>query len=147
MTRKDLPRDESRIASPKRRTRDDQLRERSRRADDLLRKRADLALKLFHPVARKLGPVAFRVAERPRADVGNPHVGLAAVTIEGAQHRVVGRLAADEPLRRVGVACALDPNYPEAGPGEENDLARLGIVPAPDVAEPRFPSGDIPFGS
>ncbi len=111
-----------------------------RRAHDLVGEGADLALQFFHPVTREPRPVAFRVAERPRADIRHPHVGLAAVAIERSQDRVVGALAPDEPFRRVGMAGLFDPNHPEAGPGEEDDLTRLGVVLAPDVLDIDFPA-------
>ena len=140
MTRKISHGDEPRVAGPQRRARDDQLRERGRRAHHLVREGADLALQLFHPVARQLGPVALRIPERPRADVGNPHVGLAAVAIEGAQDRVVRRLAADEPVRRVGVAVRLTRTIRKLGRARKIDLARLCVVPAPDVLDLDLPA-------
>ena len=101
---------------------------------------ADLALQLFHPVAGEPCPVAFRVAERPRAHVGNPHVGLAPVPVERSQDRVVGPLAPDEPFRRIGVARAFHPNDPEAGSGKKDDLTRLRVVLAPDVLDIDLPA-------
>ena len=121
--------------------------ERGRRAHNLLRECADLALQLFHPVTGELCPVAFRVTEWPRAHVGNPHVGLAPVPVERSQDRVVGPLAPNEPFRRIGMARALHPNDPETGSRKKDHLARLRVVLAPDVLNLDLPAQVSRFGS
>ncbi len=101
---------------------------------------AGLALELLHPVSRHARPVALGVSERARPDVGDPHVGLAAVAMERPQHRVVRRLAADEPLGRVDVPRALDPHDPITRPRQEDHLARQLVVTAPNVLDLDLPA-------
>ena len=125
MTRKTSARDQPGVAGAQGRAGDDQLGKRGRRADDLVGERARLALELLHPVAGHLRSIALRVAERQRPDVGDPHVDLAAFAMEGPQDRVVGLLAVDEPLGRLDVPRALDPDDPVARPRQEDHLARL----------------------
>src|SRR5271168_3183651 len=100
----------------------------------------DLALQLFHPVTRKPGPVAFGVTERQWTDIRNPDVGLAAVTFECAQNRVVRTVAADEPFRGVGMAGPFYPDDPVAGPGQKDNLARERVVLAANVLDVDFPA-------
>ena len=137
---KDLPRHQPCVADTQRRARDHELRERGRRPHHLLGERADLALQLLHPVARQLGAVAFRIPKRTRTDVGHADVGLAAITVERAQDRIVSPLAADEPVGRVGVTRALDAHDPETGSGVKDDFARLRVVRTTNVLNIDFPA-------
>ena len=100
-----FPGDEPGVAGPYRRTGNDESGNEAAARTTSCAEGADLTLYFFHPVAR--GPVAFRVSERPWPDIGNPHVRFTAIPIEGAQHRVVRRITPDEPVRRVGMPCAL----------------------------------------
>ncbi len=106
-------------------------------------KALDLALEFFHPVSRQLGPVALRIAEDSRADIGDANVGFAPVAIQGSQHVIIGRLAAHESLGRVGVARALDPHDPVAGSSQEDHLTGQRVVPAPDIVDVDLPGASI----